>query len=139
MNRKALDNLIQACKADSELLEIIQDALRSFEEYHTAIYSMEIRKQLLAGTVDALQYQEEIGEMDRRRTGSHNAVISNISLLNRLAEQQRFNRDHAAEIRAEKRQERIEEQKNSFKIVFMMMGGMMVLGLIGMFVMRSMP
>ena len=87
MNRKALDNLIQACKTDSELLEIIQDALRSFEEYHTAIYSMEIRKQLLAGTVDALQYQEEIGEMDRRRTGSHNAVISNISLLNRLAEQ----------------------------------------------------
>ena len=48
---------------------------------------MEIRKQLLAGTVDALQYQEEIGEMDRRRTSSHNAVISNISLLNRLAEQ----------------------------------------------------
>ena len=87
MNRKALDNLIQACKTDSELLEIIQDALRSFEEYHTAIYSMEIRKQLLAGTVDALQYQEEIGEMDRRRTSSHNAVISNISLLNRLAEQ----------------------------------------------------
>lgn len=87
MNRKALDNLIQACKTDSELLEIIQDALRSFEEYHTAIYSMEIRKQLLAGTVDAPQYQEEIGEMDRRRTGSHNAVISNISLLNRLAEQ----------------------------------------------------
>ena len=87
MNRKALDNLTQACKADSELIEIIQDALRSFEEYHTAIYSMEIRKQLLAGTVDALQYQEEIGEMDRRRTGSHNAVISNISLLNRLAEQ----------------------------------------------------
>lgn len=87
MNRKALDNLIQACKADSELLEIIQDALRSFEEYHTAIYSMEIRKQLLAGNVDALQYQEEIGEMDRRRTSSHNAVISNISLLNRLAEQ----------------------------------------------------
>ena len=87
MNRKALDNLIQACKADSELLEIIQDALRSFEEYHTAIYSMEIRKQLLAGTVDALQYQEEIREMDCRRTGSHNAVISNISLLNRLAEQ----------------------------------------------------
>ena len=87
MNRKALDNLIQACKADSELLEIIQDALRSFEEYHTAIYSMEIRKQLLVGTVDALQYQEEIGEMDRRRTGCHNAVISNISLLNRLAEQ----------------------------------------------------
>ena len=87
MNRKALDNLIQACKTDSELLEIIQDALRSFEEYHTAIYSMEIRKQLLAGTVDALQYQEEIGEMDRRRTSSHNTVISNISLLNRLAEQ----------------------------------------------------
>ena len=87
MNRKALENLIQACKADSELLEIIQDALRSFEDYHNSIYTMEIRKQLLAGTADPLQYQEEIREMDRRRTANHNAVISNISMLNRLAEQ----------------------------------------------------
>ena len=87
MNRKALENLIQACKADSELLEIIQDALRSFEDYHNSIYTMEIRKQLLAGTADPLQYQEEVKEMDRRRTANHNAVISNISMLNRLAEQ----------------------------------------------------
>ena len=87
MNRKALEKLIQTCKGDSELLEIIQDALCSFEEYHSAIYSMEIRKQLLAGTADVLQYQEEIGEMDRRRTLRHNAVISNISMLNRLADQ----------------------------------------------------
>ena len=68
------------------------------------------------------------------------SAISGIakSLLSQRAEQQRFNRDHAAEIRAEKRQERIEEQKNGFKIVFMMMGGMMVLGVIGMFAMRFM-
>ena len=68
------------------------------------------------------------------------SAISGIAkgLLSQRAEQQRFNRDHAAEIRAEKRQERIEEQKNSFKIVFMMMGGMMVLGLVGMIAMRFM-
>ena len=74
MNRKALEDLIQVCKSDSELLEIIEDALRSFEEYHTAIYSMEIRKRLLSGTVEV-------------QPSRHNAVIANISVLNRLAEQ----------------------------------------------------
>ena len=87
MNRKALEDLIQVCKFDSELLEIIEDALRSFEEYHTAIYSMEIRKRLLSGTVEVQQFQEEVGNMDQQRTSRHNAVIANISVLNRLAEQ----------------------------------------------------
>lgn len=87
MNRKALEDLIQVCKSDSELLEIIEDALRSFEEYHTAIYSMEIRKRMLSGTVEVQQVQEEVGNMDQQRTSRHDAVIANISVLNRLAEQ----------------------------------------------------
>ena len=87
MNRNALEALIRSCKNDSELLEILQDALLSFEEYHQAIYSMEIKKHLLSGTMDALQYQEDVRNMDQLRTNRHNAVIANVSMLNRMAEQ----------------------------------------------------
>ena len=68
------------------------------------------------------------------------SAISGIakSLLSQRAEQQRFNREHAVEIAAAKRKERLEEQKHGFKMMFMMMGGMMVLGIIGMFAMRFM-
>ena len=58
---------------------------RSFEDYHAAIYSMETRKKLLRGTVEAQQYQEEITGMDRKRTDCHNAVLANVSMLNRMA------------------------------------------------------
>ena len=86
MNRKSLDELIRMSKDDSELLEAIQDALLSFEEYHNAIYTMETKRKILAGTMDVRQFQEEISSMDRTRTVRHNAVLANVSMLNRMAE-----------------------------------------------------
>ena len=83
MNRQTLNQLIENSKSDLELLGAIQDALKSFEEYHTAIYSMETRKKLLIGTVDAQKYQEEVTAMDQKRTNCHNAVLANVSMLNR--------------------------------------------------------
>ena len=85
MNRQTLNQLIENSKSDLELLGAIQDALKSFEEYHTAIYSMETRKKLLIGTVDAQKYQEEVTAMDQKRTNCHNAVLANVSMLNRMA------------------------------------------------------
>lgn len=85
INRQALDRLIENSKEDAELLEAVEDALKSFEDYHTAIYSMETRKKILRGTVEAQRYQEEITGMDRKRTDCHNAVLANVSMLNRMA------------------------------------------------------
>lgn len=85
MNRNVLNDLIRNSKSDPELLEAIQDALLSFEEYHRSIYTMEIRKTLLADTVDPRAYQEEVGSMDRARTASHNSVLANVNMLNRIA------------------------------------------------------
>ena len=87
MNRKTLEELIRIYRDDPELTEAIQDTFLSFEEYHTAIYSMEIRKKILSGAADAAQYREEISGMDRTRTNRHNAVLANVSMLNRMAEQ----------------------------------------------------
>ena len=88
MNRKALNDLIRSCKDDAELLKEVRDALLSFEEYHTAIYKMETKRKILEGTMDARQFQEEITSLDRARTDCHNAVLANVSMLNRLAEMQ---------------------------------------------------
>ena len=85
INRQALDRLIENSKEDAELLEAVEDALKSFEDYHAAIYSMETRKKILRGTVETQRYQEEITGMDRKRTDCHNAVLANVSMLNRMA------------------------------------------------------
>ena len=85
MNRYSLDELIRRSKNDPELLEAIQDALFSFEEYHRAIYTMEIRKKLLIDTVDSHEYREEVSSMDRNRTANHNNVLANVNMLNRMA------------------------------------------------------
>ena len=86
MNRQALNQLIESSKKDPELLDAVLDALNSFEEYHTAIYSMETKKKLLAGTVDTQTYQEAVTDLDRKRTNCHNAVLANVSILNRMAD-----------------------------------------------------
>ena len=85
MNRQALDRLIESSKDDPELLEAIQDALKSFEEYHTAIYSMETRRKILQVSADTRTYQMEMMEMDQNRTNRHNAVLANVSMLNNIA------------------------------------------------------
>ena len=85
INRQALDRLIENSKEDAELLEAVEDALKSFEDYHAAIYSMETRKKILRGTVETQRYQEEVTSMDRKRTDCHNAVLANVSMLNRMA------------------------------------------------------
>ena len=87
MNRASLEEMIRLSKDDQDLMEAIQAAPLSFEEYHTAIYSMETKRKLLTGTIDAQQFQSEITNMDRIRTSRHNAVLANVNMLNRIAAQ----------------------------------------------------
>ena len=90
INLEAFNSLIENCKGDTDLLEAIEEAFLSFEEYHRAIYIMETRKKLLNGTVDSGKYQEEVTGMDKRRTNCHNAVLANMSMLNRMAAMQQL-------------------------------------------------
>lgn len=84
MNRKTIQALIENVHTDPDLLEAVQDALLSFEDYHRSIYSMEIRKRLLFP--DAPQHRDEIMAMDQNRTLNHNSVLANVRMLNRMAQ-----------------------------------------------------
>ena len=87
-NSETVKSLLSACSGDSEMTELILDALESFEKYHQAIYTLELKRMLYTcGAMDTEVYREEIPRLDRIRSDRHNAVISNVRLLNRLAEQ----------------------------------------------------
>ena len=86
-NRDSLKEFVYLAGDDKELLDMIYDALISFERYHGAIYDMETKKKLYRYAMDSLEYRKMENELDKLRTSCHNAVIANVSMLNRMAEQ----------------------------------------------------
>ncbi len=87
-NMETVNALLKLHADDGEMIDMIIDMLESFEKYHQAIYALEIRRQLFTyGAMDQETYREKIPELDRIRTGAHNTVITNVKVLNRMAEQ----------------------------------------------------
>ena len=88
INTDTLNQLIVRYRDDAEMLKLITDALENFEKYHQAIYRLEVQRRLYAqGAMSAETYRELIPDLDSVRTRNHNALLSDVKLLNRLAEQ----------------------------------------------------
>lgn len=88
VNSETVKSLISLHAGESDLIEIILEAQDSFEKYHQAIYDLEIRRDLhVRGAMDTETYRELIPQLDEIRSQRHNAVINNVRILNRLAEQ----------------------------------------------------
>lgn len=87
VNEKTLENLITMYADDKEMLDIIYDALESFEEYHSAIYTMETKMKLYSPKSMGADERRAMTEgLDKRRTMLHNKIISSVNILNRIAE-----------------------------------------------------
>ena len=87
LNERTLHLLIDALGNDADLLSLIDDCLASFESYHNAVYKLETYKMLHNGNIKNGEiYRDTVMELDRNRTVCHNAVIANVSILNRLAD-----------------------------------------------------
>lgn len=87
LNSESLARLIAAYKDDAEVIEMIADAFKAFEAYHTAVLENETFSLLWSGTLEADEYRTRRMETDRRRTTLHNSVIAHVRILNRMAEQ----------------------------------------------------
>ena len=86
LNRETINALIQMY-ADDDGYDLISGALKSFCEYHVAIYEMETAKTLLSAKGEGPEkYRQSIQSLDRARTVCHNAVLANVNILNRMAE-----------------------------------------------------
>lgn len=88
MNGEALAQLIAASKEDSVLLDMIWRALQDFEAYHTAVLEDQLFPLIYSGALDGEAYRTRRAELDKRRTAMHNAVITHVRVLNRVAEQE---------------------------------------------------
>ena len=87
IKQEAIEQLIVFSYNDNFSLEMIRYCLKSFEEYHKAVYEHEIARRLMASTFgDASEYRSRIESLDRARTACHNSMISNVRILNRMAE-----------------------------------------------------
>ena len=87
LNQEVLNALIRHFKDDPDDLEMIVNSLETFEDYHRAIYRLEITRRLFScAAIDSDTYRSDTVERDRTRTVNHNAVIAQVSLLNRLAQ-----------------------------------------------------
>lgn len=87
INKDTLDKLISAYKDDATMLEIIFDQLKTFEDYHMAIYTMETKVKIYNSEILGLSdYQSMVMELDKKRTMCHDSVITAVNILNRLAE-----------------------------------------------------
>ncbi|MBQ3356233.1 MAG: DUF3232 domain-containing protein [Oscillospiraceae bacterium] len=86
INPEAISKLIKSSKDDSELLEYIYAALKSFANYHAAVMEDQLFPLVYSdGGIDAEQYRSRRSSLDKRRTVAHNALIANVNLLNRMA------------------------------------------------------
>ena len=82
---ETIAKLISIYKNDDKILKTIEQSITSFEEYHSAIFKMELWMKVFSNTVSGSEYQENVSLMDKSRTTNHNSVLGNVNLLNRLA------------------------------------------------------
>lgn len=88
INGKTLNSLIRHYRDDQDDLDMIIKTLEAFEDYHWAIYHMEITRRLSScDAIDPDTYRTETEQRDRTRTVNHNAVIAQVGILNRMAEE----------------------------------------------------
>ena len=83
---ETLRELVTYFRDDRETLSDIENALLAFEGYHQAIYQMEISRRFTASAdADAEAYRETVQRLDKSRTIAHNAVLTQVKLINRIA------------------------------------------------------
>lgn len=88
INRDTLNSLIRHYRDDRDDLDMIVKTLEAFEDYHRAIFRLEITRRLSScDAIDPETYRAETEQRDRTRTVNHNAVIAQVGMLNRMAEE----------------------------------------------------
>lgn len=81
-----INKLIEIYKGDDKFLKIIERSILTFEDYHNAIYKMELWMKIYSNSITGQEYKDNVSKPDKMRTVNHNSVLANVNLLNRLAE-----------------------------------------------------
>ena len=81
-----LTRLFSEAIADIDTVKMISDCMKSFANYHEAIYELEIWLKLHnPKNTSTEEYQHKQSELAHSRTVCHNAALASINILNRMA------------------------------------------------------
>lgn len=79
-------NLVNACKNDSEMLEIIESDMKALGEYVYAVHMMETSLPIIHINYDGQELRSRVEKLDRNRRDHHDRAIMGVKRLNRFAE-----------------------------------------------------
>lgn len=79
-------NLVNACKNDSEMLEIIESDMKALGEYVYAVHMMETSLPIIHINYDGQELRNRVEKLDRNRRDHHDRAIMGVKRLNRFAE-----------------------------------------------------
>ena len=103
VNIESLNAMLRFFKDDSETLDAIAMALDTFESYHQAIYALEFTRRLYAcGAMSGDMYRERVASQDATRTRCHNALLGQVNMLNRIAQEAGAEPFYASEVSEER-------------------------------------
>ena len=87
LNKESIIKIIAANRDDREMLDFVKGILDSFEQYHKAVFEEQLYGVIYNGAIDGNEFRENRTSLDRTRTSFHNALLANVRVLNRMADQ----------------------------------------------------
>ena len=87
LNVKSIEAIIAMYKTDKVKLDFVKSLLDSFEAYHKAVFDDQMFLVIYGGgALPADDYRDKRTEVDKTRSIYHDSLITNVGILNRLAE-----------------------------------------------------
>ena len=93
LNESALKDLIRRLSTsndpdDRDDFDIVTKAMESFHSYVDTVVKGETNLLLQAGSLDGQEYRDAVSQYDGDRHSAHERAISDVKLLNRLADRE---------------------------------------------------
>lgn len=103
INGQSLRSLMAEATQNETQAHFVAGAVQSFMDYYNAIYTMEAWLMTdPARQMDAEEYRDAFQQQDQRRRAAHQRVLSNLTVLNRMADQRKLPPIYDGQISEEK-------------------------------------
>ena len=79
-------NLVNACKNDRDMLDIIESDMRALGDYVYAVHMMETALPITRINYEGQELRDRIEKLDHNRRAHHERAIIGVKRLNRFAE-----------------------------------------------------
>lgn len=85
MMKEKYINLVNACKEDADMLEIVNSDIAALGLYVNAVYMMETTLPIIRVRYDGEELRDRVERLDRNRRDYHERAIMGVKRLNRFA------------------------------------------------------